>query len=162
MTIDWGGLYEAHAAVLAGYLAKLVGDRDAGTELMQETFVRGLRHEHSIDEPRAAIRWLFRTATNLASNHRRRAAILRFLPFSGHESAQAEAFDVGADQVRTALRSIPVDQAAALLLFYDNGFDRREIASMLGLSEEAVKSRLARGRANFKAAYGRLERGLAR
>jgi hypothetical protein len=30
---------------------------------------------------------------------------------------------------------------------------------MTGVSEEGVKSRLARGRAGFIAAYGRLERG---
>jgi len=42
------------------------------------------------------------------------------------------------------------------------GRSRSEIAAHLGISEEGVKSRLARGRLNFAAAYRRLERGLAR
>jgi len=60
------------------------------------------------------------------------------------------------------MRSIPADQAATLLLFYESGFARGEIADLLNVSEETVKSRLARGRKNFMAAYRRLERGLAR
>jgi DNA-directed RNA polymerase specialized sigma24 family protein len=43
-----------------------------------------------------------------------------------------------------------------------DGFSRAEAARILGITEEAVKSRLARGRLNFAAAYKRLERGLAR
>lgn len=160
--LDWARLYEEHAAELLGYLAKMVGDREVAGELMQDTFVRGIRAERSLRDPRAARAWLFRTATNLAISDRRRRALLRFLPFSGREQGAAEAFDVQAAQVRAALRSIATEQAAALLLHYDSGFERAEIAAMLELSEETVKSRLARGRKAFVAAHRRLERGLAR
>jgi DNA-directed RNA polymerase specialized sigma24 family protein len=64
--------------------------------------------------------------------------------------------------VRRALGSISDAAAATLLLFYVHGFDRHELAAMLDVSEEAIKSRLARGRRDFMAAYKRLERGLAR
>ena len=64
--------------------------------------------------------------------------------------------------MRSALDAIPFDQATTLLLHYHAGFRRGEIARMHGVSEETVKSRLARGRRNFMAAYRRLERGLAR
>lgn len=132
-----------------------------GGDLMQEAFVRGIRSGSSIREPAAAKAWLFRAATNLAYSQRRRQKILSFLPFTGYERAPRASFDIEADQVRTALRSISVDQAASLLLFYDNGYTRAEVATLLGVSEETVKSRLARGRRNFIAAYRRLERGLA-
>ena len=162
MTLDWESLYVEHAAELAGYAAKLVGDHEVGSDLTQEAFIRGIRSNSAIRDPAAMRAWLFRTATNLAYSHRRRQRILAFLPFSGRELAPRTAFDIEADQVRLALRSIPAEQAAALLLFYDNGFARAEVATLLGVSEEAVKSRLARGRRNFIAAYRRLERGLAR
>jgi RNA polymerase sigma factor (sigma-70 family) len=159
---DWASIYGTHAGELAGYLAKLTGDRNTGLELMQETFVQALRAERSIREPTAIRAWLFRTATNLAFNYRRRRALLTFLPFTGAERAVRGTYDHEAEQVRAALRSVPRHQAAALLLFYDSGFKRAEIAALLGLSEETVKSRLARGRKSFMAAYRRLERGLAR
>jgi RNA polymerase sigma-70 factor (ECF subfamily) len=162
MAIDWEHVYSEHAPEIAGYLAKLVGDRQAGSDLMQETFVRALRAQSSIREPVAVRAWLYRTATNLASSYRRRRALLAFLPFGGAEHAPDLAFDIEAEQVHAAMRSIPADQAATLLLFYERGFSRREIAELLHISEETVKSRLARGRRNFMAAFRRLERGLAR
>ena len=162
VNFDWAQLYERHAGELLGYLIKLVGDRDRASELLQDTFVRGLRSDHTIREPAAVRGWLFQTATNLARNDRRRRGLLRFIPFSGAERAPEGAFDVGAEHVRAALRGISTDEATVLLLRYHAGFSRAEIAAMQGTGEETVKSRLSRGRKNFMAAYRRIERGLAR
>ena len=103
---------------------------------------------------------MFRVATNLAVSHLRRRRVVSFLPFTSEHASAHEAFDVEGAQVRAALRSIPADQAVALVLTLHQGFSRREVAQMLGISEETVKSRVARGRLNFTAAYKRLERGL--
>jgi DNA-directed RNA polymerase specialized sigma24 family protein len=46
-----------------------------------------------------------------------------------------------------------VAQAVVLLLHYHAGFSRKEIATMTSVSEEGIKSRLARGRARFKAEW---------
>lgn len=162
VNFDWEQLYDRHAGEVLGYLAKLLGDRERASELMQDTFVRALRSDHTIREPAAVRGWLFETATNLALNDRRRRALLRFVPFSGAEHADDDAFDLGAEHVRASLRALSSDEAVALLLRYHAGFSRSEIAVMVGAGEETVKSRLARGRKNFMAAYGRLERGLAR
>ena len=160
--VDWSTEYDEHGPEILAYLCKLTGDRDAASELMQETFIRGMRSEGAIREPRSLRTWLYRTATNLAHNHRRRAAVLRFVPFTGDERSPWEAFDPERDQVQRALRSIAPDSAATHLLFYVHGFSRQEIAEMQGLSDEGVKSRLQRGRRDFMASYRRLERGLAR
>ena len=53
------------------------------------------------------------------------------------------------------MRAIPVDQATALVLHYAHGFTRGEIATLVGRGEETVKSRIARGRQAFLAAYDR-------
>jgi len=162
MTIDWGRVYDTHAYELAVYLARLVGDVEAGRDLLHDTFVRALRSSDTIREPGAVRAWLYRTATNLGISHRRRQRLLACLPFAGTEPASGTAFDADAYLVRAALRAIPADQVATLLLVYESGFRRAEVADLLQVSEETVKSRLARGRANFIAAHRRLERGLAR
>lgn len=159
---DWRRLYEDDGTTLVRYLAKLTGDREAASELMQEAFIRAIRVDPDLPDGSAARAWIFRVATNLARNELRRRRILAFLPFTGREPSSQIAFDATAAQVRAALRSLPFDQATALLLHYHAGFSRSEIAQMHGVSEEAVKSRLARRRKGFMAAYQRLERGLAR
>ncbi len=158
--LDWESLYGLHAEGLLRYLTKMTGEREAARDLLQETLVQAMRREAQMRDAAAVRAWLFSIATNLARQRHRRSALLRFVPFSGREVAPEDRFDAGADVVHRALASIPFAQASALVLHYRAGFTRDEIAHMSGVTDEAVKSRLARGRANFIAAYGRLERGL--
>jgi DNA-directed RNA polymerase specialized sigma24 family protein len=55
-----------------------------------------------------------------------------------------------------ALRALSGKLATTLLLHYESAFSRQEIAAMDGISEEAVKSRLARGRVAFAREFTRL------
>jgi RNA polymerase sigma factor (sigma-70 family) len=147
---------------LARFMVKLLGDRERAADLVHDTFVRAMRSEKDLREPGSVRAWLYKIAANLARNELQRRSLIAFLPFGGHERGAADAFDAEAAQIHHALRSIPPDQAVAIVLHYQSGFSRAEVARLTGVSEEGVKSRLARGRANFIAAYHRLERGLAR
>ena len=152
--VDWPALYDEHAADLAHYLTRLVGDRATGLDLMQDTFVRAMSHGDALRDPLAARAWLYKIATNLASDHRTRERLRRFIPFARQPIASAREISSPVDlAVRAALRAIPLAQASALVLHYYAGFTRQEIAGMTGLSEEGVKSRLARGRRAFLSAY---------
>jgi RNA polymerase sigma-70 factor, ECF subfamily len=158
-SVDWDALYAEQSADLLAFLRRVTGEPRTAEDLLHETFVRAIRAQRRfpVDGARP---WLFRVATNLAVSHLRRRRLLSFLPFAGDHAAEHDAFDVEGAQVRTALRSIPTDQAVALVLTLHQGFSRREVAQLLGVGEETVKSRIARGRLNFTAAYNRLERGL--
>ena len=159
--LPWRELYDAHAAELVGYLWKLTRDREVATDLMQDTFAAGMRDELALREPARARAWLFRIATRLAIRRLRRARLVAFVPFVGTERSTTAAPDIEGLAVREAMRAIPADQAAALVLHYAHGFTRAEIAELVGRSEEAVKSRIAQGRRAFLAAFdrsGRTER----
>jgi RNA polymerase sigma-70 factor (ECF subfamily) len=143
-------------------MVKLLGDRERAADMVHDTFVRAMRSENDLRDHGSVRPWLYRIAANLAHNELQRRSLIAFLPFGGMERGASDAFDAEAAQIHHALRSIPRDQAVALVLHYQSGFSRAEVASLTGVGEEAVKSRLARGRANFIAAYQRLERGLAR
>ena len=153
--LPWRELYDAHAAELVGYLWKLTGDREVATDLMQDTFIAGMRDEAALREPAKARAWLFRIATRLAMKRLRRARLMSFVPFAGTERSDVGTPDVEGLAVRDAMRSISADQAVALVLHYAHGFTRAEIAELVGRSEETVKSRIARGRRAFLAAYDR-------
>ncbi|TMG49683.1 MAG: RNA polymerase sigma factor [Chloroflexi bacterium] len=153
--LPWRELYEAHAAELAGYLLRLTGDREVASDLMQETFVVGMRDESALREPASARAWLYTIASRLGTKWLRRRRIIAFLPFLDTDRDPQDALDVEAIAVREALRAISPDQAVALVLHYAQGFTRGEIAELTGRSDEAIKSRIARGRRAFLAAYGR-------
>lgn len=158
--LDWPVLYERHGPELSAFVLRLVGDMAATQDIVQDTFVRAIRKQATLRDPRAARAWLYRIASRLVSERRRRRALLAFVPFAGTEHAAEVDTDTAA-LVRTALARIPTDQAVALVLAYHDGFERAEIASLLGVPENTVKSRIHRGRKSFAAAYRRLERGLA-
>ena len=153
--LPWRELYEAHAAELAGYLLRLTGDREVASDLMQETFVVGMRDESALREPASARAWLYTIASRLGTKWLRRRRLIAFLPFLDTDRDPQDALDVEAIAVREALRAISPDQAVALVLHYAQGFTRGEIAGLTGRSDEAIKSRIARGRRAFLAAYGR-------
>lgn len=153
LRLPWRELYEVHASELVGYLWKLTGDREAATDLMQETFLAGMRDERTLRDQASARPWLYRIATRLAYKKLRRERLIAFLPFTGREPTTDEAFDVDGHAVRSALRRISLDQAIALVLHDAQGFTRSEIAQLSGRSEETIKSRIARGRRAFLAAY---------
>lgn len=153
--LPWRELYDAYAAELVGYLWKLTGDREAASDLMQETFMAGMRDELALRDVAKVRAWLYRIATRLATKRLRRARLIAFLPFTGTERSAEGAPDVEGLAVRDAMRAISPDHATALVLHYAHGFTRAEIADLTGRSEETIKSRIARGRRAFLVAYDR-------
>ena len=160
--VEWDAAYERYAEELARFIVKLLGDREKAADVVHDAFVRAMKASGQLRDPGALRPWLFKIAGNLARNELRRRRLFTFVPFVGTERGHDDAFDVEASQIHRALASLAPEQAVALVLHYQQGFSRAEIAVMTSLSEEGVKSRLARGRARFIAAYGRLERGHAR
>lgn len=162
LRVDWESAYAEHARGLAAYLLRMVHDTEGAADLVHDTFIEAIRAENDLRDRDKLRPWLYRIATRAAYRHLRRRRVLRLVRLAEAEGLNVAAADAIDLQVHSALAAIGTDQASALLLHHQQGFTRREIAQVAGVSEEAVKSRLARGRANFIAAYRRLERGLAR
>lgn len=160
--VDWETVYTNHGRELLAYLLRLVHDTETASDLLQDSFVQAMRAERDLRDPTRIRPWLYRIATHAAYRHLRRRRLVTMVPFSKADRLTVLGADAGDQQLHSALATLSADQAAALLLHHQQGFTRREIAEMTGVTEEAVKSRLDRGRANFIAAYRRLERGLAR
>lgn len=86
-------------------------------------------------ELRSGRAWLFRVGGNLARDHHHCRQLLRFVPFSGREPDPRGIGDHDADLVHRALRQLPATLPTTLLLHYDAGFSRKEIADMDGVTE---------------------------
>jgi RNA polymerase sigma factor (sigma-70 family) len=150
--------YDAYHADLYGYVASLTRHREAAEDVVHEAFARFVRESSTarpIDDPRA---WLYRVCTNLVFSRTRRQRIVdRLQPvldrLAGSESSEA-AEDVVLrrerdDDLHRALRSLPADSRAALLLAAD-GFSGREIAGILRRSEGSTRNLLWRSRSTVR------------
>ena len=106
--------------------------------------------------------WLHRITTNLFLDSARRRQRIRFeglademahrLP--GSEPTPAQAFDDSHldDDVQAALKALPPEYRAAVVLCDIEGFSYEEIAATLGVKLGTVRSRIHRGRAQLRSA----------
>jgi RNA polymerase sigma-70 factor, ECF subfamily len=150
-------LVERYQAPLFRYLRGYVGDPEQARDLVQETFLRAYRSISGLEDPGLLRSWLYRIAHNQACSLLRRRRLVSWLPLSflhqGNEPAPDRSA-VETARVEETLAQIPLDQRAPLLLHLVAGFSYAEIAGLLGVSEGAVRMRISRGRAAFRAAYG--------
>jgi RNA polymerase sigma-70 factor (ECF subfamily) len=163
MTVDWADVYRRTYQDLVRFLHRMVWDADRAQDLAQEAFARALGQ--SPDNPRA---WLFRVASNLATDEAR-SAIRRkkhLVLIKGEAEARQE---TGPDPherleqrerveaVRRALESLGERDREALLL-WNAGLNYQDIADATGLAAGAIGTTLARARRRLVEAYDALEK----
>ena len=135
---------------------RLIPDRSAAEDVVQEAMVRAWSRADNFDPQRARFTtWLYRIVVNLCIDQRRRA---RFEPLPDHLDSIDPA--IGADELvelseqratlAGALSRLPARQQAAMTLVYDEGLSGAEAARILGLSAKAVERLLARARASLR------------
>jgi RNA polymerase sigma-70 factor (ECF subfamily) len=162
-------LVERYQGRLLGVMAHLVGRVDEAEDLTQEVFLRIYRARKGY-RPRAKFStWLFTIANNLALNHLRgkgrshTVALLgedtgsqpmvpadeRAMAREGTPSAQMRKAELS-EVVRQALDVLGEDQKLAVLLNKFEDMSYAEIGEVMGRSEAAVKSLLARARNHLR------------
>ena len=153
-------IYDQNARGLWAYLARVTGDRQLADDLLQETFYRFLRAAAAHDSAAHLRNSLYRIATNLARDARRRNLIRA--PFSAPSSHIEEA--ASNDQRRSAesnadftdaMSRLKPRERAMLWLAYAEGASHREIAEVLGLAPGSLKPMLFRARRRLAVLLGR-------
>ena len=143
-------IYDAHFGRLAGWTTRLVGDPELAHDLATEAFVRLLRYQRSVQEPRA---WLYTTVANLVRDHWRRRG-REASAYQRHEGGRTGSALLGTGDhattltVRDAVLALPDRLRLPVLLFYFADLTVAQVAVQLGRSEGAIKRDLydARGR----------------
>lgn len=159
---------------LTSYLTRLLVRVAVAEELVQETALRALRAAASAPERADEVRpWLFRIATNLAIDERRRHRTWRESTMTdvraaaeGTPAFMAEAASFrGSPEMATVAREhlavcfsctlgqLPPEHAAALLLKEVFGFPNEVIADILGARFAQVKNWLQAARARMNERY---------
>ena len=142
-------LYERHARSLWTYVYRMTGNGADADDLVQETFVRVL----DVDLPEAdenARRYLFRVASNLATDRWRRVArqerSLRSVPGDTAMSMPSTPDD---DVTRT-LAELGPRVRAMLWLAYVEGETHESIAETLRVKRGSIKVMLSRARGRLR------------
>ena len=153
--------YEQTSRPVWLYLARLTGDRRLADDLLQETYYRFLRVRSSFDSDEHRRHYLYRIATNLVFDHRRRRRP-DDQPLGTEDEAaprQGDAADRIARRidVARALEQLKPRERSLLWLAYAQGWSHEEIASTLGLKTASLKSLLHRARRRLAAVLGNVD-----
>jgi RNA polymerase sigma-70 factor (ECF subfamily) len=147
---------------ITGYLHRLVGDREMALDLAQDTFVQVYKEIDKTSGEIALDAWIYRIATNYGLRYLKRKRLRQFVRLEDHESYD-ESLTVAGPEDQTEIRMLieqalgtlkPLD-AAVLQLHFGNGFTYEEIGTVLQMSSEAVRKRVARGVEKFRRVYGK-------
>ncbi|MET7286761.1 RNA polymerase sigma factor SigM [Streptomyces sp. NPDC005573] len=156
----FGEIVRRHRDRLWAVALRTLGDREEAADAVQDALVSAYRAAHTFRGQSAVTTWLHRITVNACLDRARKAASRKTAPVDDterleqllepHESASApaERNDVHR-QLLDALRTLPAEQRAALVLVDMQGYPVAEAARILEVPTGTVKSRCARGRARL-------------
>ncbi|PKK83261.1 MAG: hypothetical protein CVT49_09660 [candidate division Zixibacteria bacterium HGW-Zixibacteria-1] len=159
----WNLVESEHLRARA-FCRKLMGSRDDGDDLYQDSLVCALARFNSLRKIEAFRPWLYRIMINRFKNHRRRSWWKRFLPLTD-ETADSP---VGVNpypaiaarrRLEIGFKALSPDEQALIMLHEMNGWTIAELAGMTGKSEGNVRVRLTRARRKMREALIRFFKG---
>lgn len=157
-------LVRRHQDRLWAVALRTAGDPEEAADALQDALIKAHRSAAGFRSQAAVTTWLHRIVVNACLDRLRRRAVRRTVALPDTDEATDHtrtgvptAPDPGEvseaherrDRVLTALRAIPDDQRAALVLVDMEGYSVAEAAQLLGVPAGTVKSRCARGRARL-------------
>ncbi|MGA8574686.1 MAG: RNA polymerase sigma factor [Candidatus Cybelea sp.] len=132
---------------LARYLRRMVGDAEVALDLTQDVFLSAFRMLQGDPGRELSAGWLYRAATNAAISFLRRKKILRVLPLDreiDRSTWRVDERSTASLDLQAALKRLPAEQSAALLLTSYVGYSSSEAAAILGTTSDAIRQRVCR------------------
>lgn len=153
-------LYAQYKSRVYTFLLRMVVDTDLADDITQDVFTKAFKALPTFNADHRILSWLYRVANNAAIDgirRQRRFAWLRMGNVAGTREEPQASDEHGRvperEHVQSVLRTLPPENAAALLLHALEGYSYKEIAEIQGCTMTAVRSRIARARAAFKETY---------
>lgn len=139
-------LYREHGNRLWWALVAFSGDREIASDAEAEAFAQALRRGPELRNP---LSWIWTAAFRIAAGElKERRRVVHAEIDSSYDLPEPAA------EVAAALRRLPEQQRAAVVLFYYADRPQREIAEILGISTATVGVHVHRGRKRLRELLG--------
>ncbi|WP_061290548.1 RNA polymerase sigma factor SigM [Herbidospora cretacea] len=155
-TTAFSEIVKRHRDRMWAVALRTLGDPDEAADAVQDAFVSAYRKAESFRGDAAVTTWLHRIVVNACLDRMRRKSVR---PVADDELIEAAERDMPLPdqtaerevslEVTAALKLLPADQRAALVLVDMMGYSVEDAAAVLDVPAGTVKSRCARGRAKL-------------
>ena len=127
----------------------LCNEHDA-SDAVQETFIKYMEHKKEFHDPEHEKAWLLRVNINICKNMMR---FYRLHPTTGFDTINLSYQEDKDYELMSALLRLRKQAKEVLILYFIEGYRNKEIAAILGISENAVKKRLERAKKELMKEY---------
>lgn len=125
----------------------ILGNEQDAQDAIQDTFYRYLYTQPEFSDEEHEKAWLIRVAVNISKDMRR---FQQRHPKVSMEQLEDYYQSPKEGEILEELLRLPYKLKTVIYLHYIEGYQVKEIASMLNISQAAVKKRLQRGREQLK------------
>ena len=162
----------AHQDVYIILLTTLRTDAGVLEDLMQETFLKVFDKLDQLEQPEKFRAWVKQIARNTALDYIKKSKVLAFSELYVNEDMDIEIEDPDASHLpdivmdkqetlrllHEILDSLPDGQRAVISMHYLQGIPVKDVALILGKSENTIKVQLFQGRKNLEAKIREMEK----
>jgi RNA polymerase sigma factor (sigma-70 family) len=152
---EYTRLVNEHSRSICRYVMRRLSDRSSCEDVVSETFLIAWRRRDQLPSRDAELAWLYAIAFRVISNQRRsrdrrnRLTVRMALERDGSDTA-ATADSLEVESIMSVVRYLRNDERVLLEHVYWERLSYREIAVILGVSENAVGIRINRAKRNLK------------
>jgi RNA polymerase sigma-70 factor, ECF subfamily len=163
-------LVDRHQVRITRFMRGWVSRAEIAEELAQEVFLRVYRARKTYMPTAKFTTWLYRIAHNIASNHVRDSAHRREIQLTSYTNPESDAISLErmaiapsgfqphrqldheerSAMILQAVQALGDRQRTAIMLSKFESMSYQEIADLMDMSVQAVKSLLSRARVNLK------------
>ncbi len=144
-------MFERYTNLLYRLCYSILLQKEDAEDAVQDVFLKYYRKQPTFADEDHEKAWFIRVAVNRCKDLLRRRKIREAVPLSEVEELLAadEVEDEGSE-VLSALYGLPERYRIVMILHYLEEYPVKQIAGICGLTQSAVKMRLARGREQLK------------
>ncbi len=139
---DFDRLYRTAYPRVFRTLSAILPEPEAAEDCTQDAFVQAFQAWSRWKPDAPAEAWVHRIAVNRAISYRRSQKLRSVGEILRRLGKPATTADPDHSDLLAALRSLPPKLAAAIVLRHYHGYNNREIAAALGVSERTIGTRL--------------------
>lgn len=132
-------------------VALCCGDASLADDVAQEAYIKAYLSSEGFHNPDKFNAWIYRIGYNTFVNHKRSERVLVGYDEAVHLTSASQSDDTFRyQQLYMALNNLPEKERTSILLFYLEDYSIKEIAEIVGTSQDAVKQHLSRGRNHLR------------